>query len=1053
MTRSYNAIANSYTPLSYWQLSDLSGTTALDSQNISNGVYKNGVQLNKEGAFDSSPSAVQLDGQNDYIEVAHTQAFELASGTVQLWFNTTRLDGHQGLFSKDAAGKGDGGHFGIWVTEGRLGVRSQNQSRSRSLYSDTGLIQTGQWHQVTVSWGSSGLQVYLDGQKVVQDNSWTTGWNSNREPIVLGADRQNSQAQTTNNLLHFFSGQLDEVALFERALTEAEVQQLFQASKIPKPPAVEPEPPIVGPEPELPEAEPPTTESPAVDPKPEPPIDEPESPANQSPTAQNDIYQIEAGQQLNIEASRGVLTNDSDPEGDTLVVAADIATQEGGVVVMQADGSFRYSTPIGFTGTDQFTYTADDGQGGTSTATVQIDVAPAAPEPEAPVEPPTNNYTPLSYWQLSDLSGTTALDSQNISNGVYKNGVQLNKEGAFDSSPSAVQLDGQNDYIEVAHTQAFELASGTVQLWFNTTRLDGHQGLFSKDAAGKGDGGHFGIWVTEGRLGVRSQNQSRSRSLYSDTGLIQTGQWHQVTVSWGSSGLQVYLDGQKVVQDNSWTTGWNSNREPIVLGADRQNSQAQTTNNLLHFFSGQLDEVALFERALTEAEVQQLFQASRIPASPLTNQVPVVDAGSDLSQSKFAWESISLSGTVTDDSSLVTTRWIQKSGPDFGVAIFDDVADRNTSVMFSQAGEYVLQLVADDGTYQVFDEITATVNRPTIRLMPLGDSITQGNKDRDSYRRGLWKQLTSEGYKVDFVGSQTQNYKIENRQIKLSPAPNPDFDLDHEGHSAWRTDEILNGNTRFEDGQSNITIWADRAKPDLVLLHLGTNDIANNESTDSTIAELGQIIDRLRNANPNVGILIAQIIPTANLQQRAKIKELNSKIPYLAAQKNRTGSPVKVVDQWTGFNPTIGQDTYDGLHPNARGEAKVVDRWLTAIEDLTYQGNERFGRGKVDFLTGEAGEDRFVLGGWGDPYYNDGDNSSQGLEDYAVIQNFQKDVDRIQLAGSAIDYLTAASSIGSLLGTSIYWDTNKSGVSGAELIGVVEGVNDLDLNSEYFVYV
>ncbi len=60
------------------------------------------------------------------------------------------------------------------------------------------------------------------------------------------------------------------------------------------------------------------------------------------------------------------------------------------------------------------------------------------------------------------------------------------------------------------------------------------------------------------------------------------------------------------------------------------------------------------------------------------------------------------------------------------------------------------------------------------RIMPLGDSTSQGDARHDSYRRALWHLLQEEGYPVDFVGSQQEPYR--------GPAPHTDFDMDHEAH-------------------------------------------------------------------------------------------------------------------------------------------------------------------------------------------------------------------------------------------------------------------------------
>jgi hypothetical protein len=196
--------------------------------------------------------------------------------------------------------------------------------------------------------------------------------------------------------------------------------------------------------------------------------------------------------------------------------------------------------------------------------------------------------------------------------------------------------------------------------------------------------------------------------------------------------------------------------------------------------------------------------------------------------------------------------------------------------------------------------------------MPLGDSITQADAGHDSYRRPLWQMLR--GQAVDFVGTQTEHFG--------GPAPRPDFDQDHEGHWGWRADEVL----------GSVADWARSQAPDVVLVHLGTNDVLQGEPSGAILEELGAIVDALRSANPEVKVLLAQIIPTSDVGRNAAIRALNGGIPALAARKSTTRSPVTAVDQHTGFD---GEgDTYDGLHPNAAGEAKMAGRWFDALLPL-----------------------------------------------------------------------------------------------------------------------
>lgn len=199
-----------------------------------------------------------------------------------------------------------------------------------------------------------------------------------------------------------------------------------------------------------------------------------------------------------------------------------------------------------------------------------------------------------------------------------------------------------------------------------------------------------------------------------------------------------------------------------------------------------------------------------------------------------------------------------------------------------------------------------------IRIMPLGDSITQGDRNHNSYRRSLWLKLRQAGYDINFVGSTRSHY--------LGNPPNSDFDLDHEGHWGWQADEVL----------AQIDGWTEQANPDIVLIHLGTNDILRGQSFESTIAELRSLIQTMRKRNPNLKILLAQLIPSQGGETLTQ--QFNQQIFVLARSLNSKTSPVILVDQFSGFNAS--QDTYDGLHPNELGEQKMANRWFQALQTV-----------------------------------------------------------------------------------------------------------------------
>jgi lysophospholipase L1-like esterase len=195
--------------------------------------------------------------------------------------------------------------------------------------------------------------------------------------------------------------------------------------------------------------------------------------------------------------------------------------------------------------------------------------------------------------------------------------------------------------------------------------------------------------------------------------------------------------------------------------------------------------------------------------------------------------------------------------------------------------------------------------------MPLGDSITAGP---GCWRALLWDHLQRTGFtNIDFVGTQPGG------------GCSVPFDGDSEGHGGFAATGIAD--------QNQLPPWLAATHPDIVLMHLGTNDLwGGTISTATILAAYSKLVDQMRASNPNMKIIVARIIPMeppgcTTCPQGAMA--LGAAVPGWAAGKTTAQSPITVVDQWTGFNAAT--DTIDGVHPNDTGFQKMADRWYPAV--------------------------------------------------------------------------------------------------------------------------
>ena len=99
---------------------------------------------------------------------------------------------------------------------------------------------------------------------------------------------------------------------------------------------------------------------------------------NRNPVARNDTATVEADSTAR---PIDVLANDTDPDGDTIVITA-VGTPAHGTATISGRQVLYTPTP-GYLGADTFTYTIDDGKGARSTASVAVTVARANRAPDA----------------------------------------------------------------------------------------------------------------------------------------------------------------------------------------------------------------------------------------------------------------------------------------------------------------------------------------------------------------------------------------------------------------------------------------------------------------------------------------------------------------------------------------------------------------------------------------------------------------------------------------------------------------------------------------------
>ena len=214
-----------------------------------------------------------------------------------------------------------------------------------------------------------------------------------------------------------------------------------------------------------------------------------------------------------------------------------------------------------------------------------------------------------------------------------------------------------------------------------------------------------------------------------------------------------------------------------------------------------------------------------------------------------------------------------------------------------------------------------------VRIMPLGDSITHGccsgvtgQENVIAYRKDLWDSLKAAEYKVDFVGS------------RISGNSYQDFDPDHEGWSGWRDDELaLN---IYDNGGAN---WLSQNPPEVVLLHIGTNDVSVADPND--VADILDEINQYEAENQTtVTVIVARMIHRRDYDNAAATEQFNDITETAALERLANGDKIIIVDMENGAGIDYTQyppgDMWDVLHPFAPGYTKIAAVWFEALTDF-----------------------------------------------------------------------------------------------------------------------
>lgn len=247
-------------------------------------------------------------------------------------------------------------------------------------------------------------------------------------------------------------------------------------------------------------------------------------------------------------------------------------------------------------------------------------------------------------------------------------------------------------------------------------------------------------------------------------------------------------------------------------------------------------------------------------------------------------------------------------------------------------------------------------NSEAIKIMSIGDSITDGYGTDGSYRKFLYKNLTDSGYNIDMVGP---NWSWGDTTY-TDPDTSETFTYDpaHCGYSGYSIKDYSGRNGILETIQNGN--YLSQYTPDIVILQIGTNDVIDNHEIDSAGERLEVLADYILENISSDSSLFITTIPnldpnrsdvyswfgnyrhsadwqtnysdeevTVNVQKA--VDNYNSQVKALVEKKQASGVSNIYFGNVNSAVTDVTTQLKDGVHPNDTGYKLMGNYWSDQI--------------------------------------------------------------------------------------------------------------------------
>jgi len=209
----------------------------------------------------------------------------------------------------------------------------------------------------------------------------------------------------------------------------------------------------------------------------------------------------------------------------------------------------------------------------------------------------------VGYWNFQEGAGINVYDKTGYDNdgtwagtGSHWANGKIGEGGNFN---------GSNDYVNVGNPAELQLGNtGTLSLWLKFSSNNAPNGVISKNE-GVGDTNGYMIWVgseSPGNVIIGEICNGSSNNRIQNSVSLNDNNWHHIVFAWDGSFLYLYIDGVSAATPVAQTLTPVSNVYDLHIGK---------ISSSVYYYGGKIDEVRIYNRALSADEVQRVYKLSQ----------------------------------------------------------------------------------------------------------------------------------------------------------------------------------------------------------------------------------------------------------------------------------------------------------------------------------------------------------------------------------------------------------------------------------------------------------